>query len=205
MTADSPCCVGNVATRTSISVRPTFSRAPPSCGSRRSAMLSPARIFSREISACGGAPPGAATARKTPSTRMRRLRPPRVGFDMDVARAQIDRLLHDRVEGAHDGRAAGEIAQVVEALLLGAARAAPLQHPRSLRCLASSALAMSSNEATTTSAFASKRDLRGAQRLRVAGVGHSEANAAVGVGIRKNRGLAQKPLAEPAPERLTQK
>ena len=51
----SPCWVGMVATRISMSERAMRRRAAPSCGSRRSAILRPARILMREISACGGA------------------------------------------------------------------------------------------------------------------------------------------------------
>ena len=71
--------LGIVATRISISERPTFCLAAPSCGRRRSAMLRPARILIREIRACGEALAGAATARSKPSTRIRTTRPFRNG------------------------------------------------------------------------------------------------------------------------------
>ncbi len=77
MTADSPCCVGMIATRMSMSVRPTRSRAAPSCGNRRSAMLRLATILMREITACGSTPAGAVTGRSRPSTRMRTTSPAR--------------------------------------------------------------------------------------------------------------------------------
>ena len=65
-------------------------RAAPSCGSRRSAMLRPARILMREISACGSASAGAGTARSRPSTRMRTTSPLRNGsMWMSLARSSI--------------------------------------------------------------------------------------------------------------------
>ena len=79
MTADSPCCVGMVATRRSISVRAARSRAAPSCGSRRSAMLSPARILMREIERLRQHVGGRGVARNRPSTRMRTVSPSRNG------------------------------------------------------------------------------------------------------------------------------
>ena len=92
MTADSPCCVGMVATRMSNSVRAARMRAAPSCGRRRSAMLSPARILMREISAAGSTPGGVGNARSKPSTRMRTTRPVRNGsMWMSVARSSIAR------------------------------------------------------------------------------------------------------------------
>ncbi len=75
ITADSPCCIGMIATRMSISVRPARSRAAPSCGSRRSAILRLATILMREITACGSTPAGAATGRSKPSMRMRTTSP----------------------------------------------------------------------------------------------------------------------------------
>src|SRR5215470_15357763 len=88
MTADSPCCVGMIATRISRSDLAMRSRAAPSCGSRRSAMLRPARILMREITACGSASGGAGTARKSPSMRMRTIRPERDGARwMSLARS----------------------------------------------------------------------------------------------------------------------
>ena len=104
ITADSPCCVGMVATRMSNSVRATRTRAAPSCGRRRSAMLRPARILMREISACGSTPAGVGTARSRPSTRMRTTRPVRNGsMWMSVARSSIarsSRSLTARTTGA---------------------------------------------------------------------------------------------------------
>ena len=117
-------------------------------------MLSPARIFSREISACAGAPAGAGDgaqqavdAHADGEAGARRL-------DVDVAGAQVDRLLDQRVERPHHRRAAREIAQVVEALLRrGAVRRGLAELGR--LAAASSAMAMSSNEATSASAFVS--------------------------------------------------
>ena len=87
----------------------------PSCGRRRSAMLSPARILMREMSACGSACAGGATGRSRPSTRMRTMRPLRLRLDMDVARAQLDRPFDEIVDGAHDRSAARQVAQAVDA------------------------------------------------------------------------------------------
>ena len=75
MTANSPYCVGMMATRRSSSDLDTCARAAPSCGRRRSAMLRPARILTREIMACGKAFAGTGTLRSSPSTRMRTTKP----------------------------------------------------------------------------------------------------------------------------------
>ena len=49
MTTDSPCAVGRHETRRSTGRPATVSAMRPSCGTRRSAMLRPARIFTREM------------------------------------------------------------------------------------------------------------------------------------------------------------
>ena len=45
---------------------------------------------------------------------MRTLRPLRVRLDVNIARAQFHRLFEQVVDRAHDGRAAGQIAQVLD-------------------------------------------------------------------------------------------
>ncbi len=89
-------------------------RAAPSCGSRRSAMLRPDRILMREISACGSAPAGGATARNKPSTRMRTVRPLPERLDVNVAGAQLHGPFEQVVDRAHDRRAARQIAQALD-------------------------------------------------------------------------------------------
>ena len=79
ITADSPCWVGMMAMRMSNSARATRTRAAPSWGSRRSAMLRPARILMREMMACGSTLGGVGTTRSSPSTRRRTTRPERNG------------------------------------------------------------------------------------------------------------------------------
>jgi len=49
MTTDSPCAVGRQETRRSTGRPATVSAMRPSCGTRRSAMFRPARIFTREM------------------------------------------------------------------------------------------------------------------------------------------------------------
>ena len=93
------------------------SRAAPSCGSRRSAMFKPARIFMREMSACGITPAGAGMARNRPSTRMRTVSPVTERLDMDIAGAQFDRAFEQIVERAHHRRAAREVAQAVDIVI----------------------------------------------------------------------------------------
>ena len=58
MTTRSPCAVGMVLTRTSMSLPAIFRRMRPSCGRRFSAMFKPDMIFTRAITedcACLGA------------------------------------------------------------------------------------------------------------------------------------------------------
>ena len=117
ITALSPCCVGMVATRMSISERPTRSRAAPSCGSRRSAMLRPARILMREISACGGTPERRRHRAQQPVDAHAHDEPGAERLDVDVAGAQFDRALEQIVERAHHRRAAGEIAQALDVVV----------------------------------------------------------------------------------------
>ena len=69
MTTDSPCIVGTVDTRRSISFPCTRSRMRPSCGSRRSAMSRLAMIFTREITAAEKRRGGDSTSCSTPSIR----------------------------------------------------------------------------------------------------------------------------------------
>ena len=152
ITADSPCCAGIVATRMSISERATRSRAAPSCGRRRSAMLSPARILMREISACGTAPAGVATARSRPSTRMRTTSPLRNGsMWMSLARSSIAfsrRSLTARTTGAPLARSRRlSMSSSPGARVTSLASGAEASSPRR----SVSAVAISSNEATSIS------------------------------------------------------
>ncbi len=71
MTTDSPCIVGTVDTRRSISLPCTRRRMRPSCGSLRSAMSRFAMIFTREITAAEKRRGGDSTSCSTPSMRKR--------------------------------------------------------------------------------------------------------------------------------------
>src|SRR5580704_15258991 len=157
----SPCCVGMVATRTSISERPTRRRAAPSCGKRRSAMLSPARIFMRDTSACGMTPGGAGMARNMPSTRMRTVSPLRNGsMWMSLARnstARSIRSLNARttaVETLEDG---GDVLERGDH-----------QFDR-----------------------VAEHDLGGADRRRIHGIGHRKFNGTAGRPEREHHGFPQ--------------
>ena len=153
MTALSLCCVGIVATRTSSSVRLTRTRAAPSCGSRRSAMLRPARIFTREISACGGIPDGAGIARNRPSTRIRTTRPLRNGsMWISLARsstARSSRSLSARTTGAPLARSRRLSMSSSDCCVVRLASSSGLPSSASTRW--SSNVVTSSNEATAIS------------------------------------------------------
>ena len=69
ITTDSPCIVGTVDTRRSISLPCTRSRMRPSCGSRRSAMSRLAMILIREITGADSRFGGDSTSCSTPSIR----------------------------------------------------------------------------------------------------------------------------------------
>jgi hypothetical protein len=69
ITTLSPCIVGMVETRRSISLPETLSLMRPSCGRRRSAMSSEAMIFTREITAAERRRGGDSTSCSTPSIR----------------------------------------------------------------------------------------------------------------------------------------
>ena len=153
ITALSECCVGMVATRTSSSERLTRTRAAPSCGSRRSAMFSPARIFTREISACGGMPDGAFIARNKPSTRMRTTRPVRNGSmwisEARSSTARSSRSLSARTTGAPLARSRRLSMSSSDCCVDPFEPSSALASPASTRW--SSTVVMSSNEATATS------------------------------------------------------
>jgi hypothetical protein len=106
-----------------------------------------------------------------------------------------------RVDGTHDRRAAGEIAQIVEALLLGrAARRCFVRHDFAASGVERAGDVLERGD--DDFGLRVEGDLGGAQRFRIARIGHRDANAALGAGERKDRRLAQEPLAESAPERL---
>ncbi len=65
----SPNSTGNVETRKSITREPILSLMRPSCGTRRSAMLSCAMIFTRDVSAARIFTGGFITSCSAPSTR----------------------------------------------------------------------------------------------------------------------------------------
>ena len=69
ITTDSPCAVGTVLTRRSSSLPCTRSMIRPSCGRRRSAMLSLAMIFTREMTAAVRLAGGLSPSSSTPSMR----------------------------------------------------------------------------------------------------------------------------------------
>ena len=56
---------------------------------------------------------------------MRTAEPVAKGFDMDVARAQLDRLFDEVIDRAHDRRAAGQVPQIVDVLVSAADLALP--------------------------------------------------------------------------------
>ena len=121
-------------------------------------------------------------------------------LDVNVAGAQVDGLLHKRVERAHHGGAAGEIAQIVEALLLRRAarrRLARLLVARAGLERAGDILERGDDDA----GGAVQRDLGRAQSFRVGGIGHRDADAALDGRERKERGLAQEAFAEAARQR----
>ena len=204
ITADSPYCVGMVATRTSNSVRATRTRAAPSCGRRRSAMLRPARILMREISACGSTPDGVGTARSRPSTRMRTTRPVRNGsMWMSVARssmARSSRSLTARTTGAPLARSRKDSTSSsarAEVGLLAVGRgfvilAEPLgQDGRNVLIGADLDLDRTA-----------EHDLGGAHRRLVGRVGEHQPAASAGALIRKHQGLAQEAARELGRQRL---
>ena len=143
----------------------------------------------REISACGGASAGAGTARSRPSMRMRTVEPVAERFDVDVAGAQLDGLFEQTVDGAHDRRAAGEIAQALD-VVVGA---------RALRVLRRGFFAAETLAENDRDVFeggdgegdlAAKNDFGGAGGGAIAGIGDGEAEGPVGAKERKHRGLA---------------
>ena len=129
MTADSPCCVGMVATRTSSSVRAD--------ADARRAVLRQAALGDVEA----GENLDARDQRLRQHAGRRRHRaqqpvdahahhePGAERLDMDVARAQLDRALQQIVDRAHHRRAARKIAQAFD-VVVGLLARRPA-HPRS--------------------------------------------------------------------------
>ena len=78
-TALSPCIVGDVATRKSMSLPCTETRMRPSCGRRRSAMLRPAMTLMRDTMGADTALGCVSISRSTPSERKRTTRPRSAG------------------------------------------------------------------------------------------------------------------------------
>ena len=178
---------------------PTRTRAAPSCGRRRSAMLRPARILMREISAGGSTPAGVGTARSRPSTRMRTTRPVRNGsMWMSVARSSIarsSRSLTARTTGAplaRSRRLSTSSSSRASRGVVGLGR-----RLRRLRRAAWSARSRCPRRRRSRSATGPPSTISAARTRRdVVRIGEREAGAAVGALIGEHQGLAQEAARE---------
>jgi hypothetical protein len=181
-----------IATRMSTSLRPALSRAAPSCGRRRSAML---RLALRQHA--GRRRHHAQQAVDTKAhdePRGKRL-------DVDVAGAQFHRLFQQIVDRAHDRRAACEIAQALDIVLTRLGRKAR----RQIGIVLVQPMAEDDGEVLRCrdpdlNAWA-KHDLRRALRRLISRIGHCEHNAAVRASIWKDNRFAKETLRERRHER----
>jgi hypothetical protein len=119
-------------------------------------------------------------------------------LDMDVACAQLDRLLQEVVDRAHDRRAAGKVAQAFNVVL--AQLRQPVRIAASLGLVGDEALVQDNPKLVESGDpdldVRPKHDLGGALRGDICGVRDGKDSAAI-LGLEgKDQGLAQKALRE---------
>jgi hypothetical protein len=121
---------------------------------------------------------------------------------MDVARAQLNRLLQEIVDGANHRRAAGEVAQALDVVL--ARKHLAGQISRLGHVFAKAAVEYDReifDRGNLDRDIPTEHDFGGALRCRVGRIGNGERSAAIGRLKRKNRHFPQKPLGKSLVER----
>ena len=120
------------------------------------------------------------------------------GLDMDVAGAQLDGLFQEIVDRAHDRRAAGEIAQAFDIVLVRLPEAVDLGGV--FRAVARKALIQHDGQIVECGNpdfdRGAENDLGRASCRKVGRVRHRKQDAAIGGLIGKYQGFAQKALRE---------
>ena len=188
-TALSPCCVGMVATRTSISdaadaqPRGAVLRQPP-LGDVEAGEDLDAR--NQRLRHHAGRRRNGAQQPVDPHAHGE---PGAERLDMDVAGAQLHRALEQIVEGAHHRRAARKIAQAVDIVVAVSCLRRPRTPSASPPSSRSSTVVMSSNEAMTSLDAVAEHDFCGPDRGGIGRIGDRQLDAAVGRPEREHHGL----------------
>ena len=120
------------------------------------------------------------------------------GLDMNIARTQFDRFLDEIIDRTHDGRAAGQVAQIVHALV-GSDRA-PALATTAGRLVGLQLVAQNHRYVVERGRHdlkgRSKNDLSRSQRLGVSGIAGGQRDRSIAGLEGEYRSVAQEPRRE---------